>query len=143
MEPSNNVENSYTSFVLVHLTSASHRCLDVCTESGYLYAGVQYGVECFCGNERPLENSNVEESRCNKFCPGNSDAKCGGYLTMNVYQTGVIPFKAEPARDDEDSKAEALRNPVRIVYLVSFGNNILQRWSETNFKYFVPSSFHS
>ena len=37
-----------------------------------------------------------------------------------VLQTGVIPFKPEPARDDEDSKAEALKNPVRIVYLVCF-----------------------
>ena len=35
-----------------------------------------------------------------------------------IHQTGVIPFKPEPARDDEDSKAEALKNPVRIVYLV-------------------------
>ena len=94
------------------------RCLDYCTESGYLYAGVQYGVECFCGNERPSVNSDVDASKCNKFCPGDSDAKCGGYLTMNVYQTGVIPFKSEPARDDEVSKAEALRNPVQIVYLV-------------------------
>ena len=42
-----------------------------------------------------------------------------------VLQTGVIPFKPEPARDDEDSKAEALKNPVRIVYLVCL--NIL-RW---------------
>ena len=50
---------------------------------------------------------------------GNLDSRCGGYLTMNVYQTGVIPFKSKPARDDEDSRAEALKNPVRIVYLVS------------------------
>ena len=95
------------------------RCLDLCTESGYLYAGVQYGVECFCGNERPSERFHIVGSKCDKFCPGDSDSKCGGYLTMNVYQTGVIPFKSAPARDDEESKTEALRNPVRIVYLVS------------------------
>ena len=75
-------------------------------------------MECFCGNERPSERYRIVDSKCNKFCPGDSDAKCGGYLTMNVYQTGVIPFKSEPARDDEESKAQALRDPVRIVYLV-------------------------
>ena len=40
------------------------------------------------------------------------------------HQTGVIPFKPEPARDDEDSKAEALKNPVRIVYLVCVNQNL-------------------
>ena len=62
------------------------RCLDHCTESGYLYAGVQYGLECFCGNERPGERARLADSRCDKLCPGDSDARCGGYLTMNVYQ---------------------------------------------------------
>ena len=75
-------------------------------------------MECFCGNERPGERYHISDLKCDKFCPGDSDAKCGGYLTMNVYQTGVIPFKSKPARDDEESRVEALRNPVRIVYLV-------------------------
>ena len=103
-------------------------------------------MECFCGNERPSVNSDVDASKCNKFCPGDSEAKCGGYLTMNVYQTGVIPFKSEPARDDEVSKAEALRNPVRIVYLVCAVYNcfsLLPFSLHTNIKaIFLKMPFH-
>ena len=28
-------------------------CLKICSESGFLYAGVQYSNECFCGNVKP------------------------------------------------------------------------------------------
>ena len=71
-------------------------------------------MECFCGNKHPKDNSEVDESRCDTICPGDSHSMCGGYLTMNIYQTGVIPFGANLSNVDDARKAE-----VRIVYLVS------------------------
>ena len=71
-------------------------------------------MECFCGNKHPKDNSEVDESRCDTICPGDSHSKCGGYLTMNIYQTGVIPLRVNLSDVDDARKAE-----VRIVYLVS------------------------
>ena len=76
-------------------------------------------MECFCGNKHPKDNSEVNESRCDTICPGDSHSKCGGYLAMNIYQTGVIPFGANLSTVDDARKAEVSKNPVRIVYLVS------------------------
>ena len=53
---------------------------------GYTYAGVQFGAECFCGNEQPGQQFLASvESECNMRCPGDNQAKCGGSYRMNVY----------------------------------------------------------
>ena len=33
------------------------RCVDHCLRSGFIFAGLQYGVECFCGNHLPGDKS--------------------------------------------------------------------------------------
>ncbi|GBM80770.1 Xylosyltransferase oxt [Araneus ventricosus] len=65
------------------------RCVDMCLQSGYQYAGVQYSKECFCGKERPHEDLKLSEDQCNMNCPQSPHEKCGGYFTMNVYHTGL------------------------------------------------------
>ncbi len=67
-----------------------------------MYAGVQYGFECYCDNERPPDDRRIEESSCNMTCPGNEGGggKCGGHLAMNVYQTGVKPVVEKKASND-------------------------------------------
>ena len=48
-------------------------------------------------------------------CPG-SGVSCGGYLTMNVYSTGLIPLVPPKIVDvDQDSSLP----PVKIVYLLT------------------------
>ena len=32
-------------------------CKDFCFDKSYLYAGVQWYTQCFCGNKRPSEDS--------------------------------------------------------------------------------------
>ena len=57
-------------------------CLNFC--KGYKYAGVQYGKECFCGNDSHNFQI-VPDSQCNMKCSGNKDEICGGSWRMNVY----------------------------------------------------------
>ena len=81
-------------------------CTEVCTRSGFSYAGkvvlcnlkvnavklilgVQYGFECFCGNTRPPPSSALEQIKCGTPCPGAQDSSCGGYLAVDVYETGT------------------------------------------------------
>lgn len=65
------------------------KCIEMCLQSGFMYAGVQYGNECFCGHSQPPSTAKLADSSCNMLCPGSSGDVCGGYFTMNVYETGI------------------------------------------------------
>lgn len=45
--------------------------------------------ECFCGDETPKVAAKLPDSSCNMKCTGDPKQICGGYFTMNVYETGI------------------------------------------------------
>ena len=53
--------------------------------SGFKYFGVQYGKQCFCGNEGYDKYGQVAANRCNVNCPGDSKLSCGGTWVSDVY----------------------------------------------------------
>lgn len=61
------------------------RCVSICFDKGYSYAGVQYGESCLCGNSYgrygPADN-------CNYRCTGDPGQACGGDSANSVYSTG-------------------------------------------------------
>lgn len=71
--------------------NSPQKCIEYCLQSGFTYAGVQYGSECFCGHVQPPSTAKLADSRCTKKCPGEEghEEVCGGYFTMNVYETGI------------------------------------------------------
>ena len=60
-------------------------CVKFCLDRRFSMAGVQFGFWCECGNSM-ASNVKVDESRCDKPCPGDSERKCGGELAMNIYK---------------------------------------------------------
>ncbi|XP_039290436.1 WSC domain-containing protein ARB_07867 [Nilaparvata lugens] len=64
-------------------------CIELCKSKSYAYAGIQYGVECFCGNERPLFTARTDETECSTDCPGNKEEKCGAGWRTSAYKTGL------------------------------------------------------
>ena len=62
-----------------------YHCVTYCHEFGYAYAGVQWGKECFCGNELQMD-FRVPEHRCNFNCPGDKSKKCGGSLALGIFE---------------------------------------------------------
>lgn len=46
-------------------------------------------TECFCGSDEPPNTAKLPDSSCNMKCPRDPHLTCGGYFTINVYQTGV------------------------------------------------------
>ena len=66
-------------------------CVEACT--GYLFAGVQYGKECWCGYEAPPKDKIVPMNECDYACTGDSALKCGGYWRMNVTGDGDMTRK--------------------------------------------------
>lgn len=93
------------------------RCAYMCLQSGFPYAGTEYSVECFCGMEEPLQTKRLPDSSCNMKCSGNPKQTCGGYLTINIYWTGIQKFKPQEARNS--SLKNELEQPVRIAYLLT------------------------
>lgn len=74
-------------------TNSHRKCIEICLQSGFTYAGVQYGNECFCGNSAPPSTAKLADSSCTMKCPVEEEEggreNCGGYFTMNVFETGI------------------------------------------------------
>lgn len=81
------LDGYYTNFKQLNTPG---KCIQLCLQSGFLYAGVQYGSECFCGNlEPPAAAKLVDGAECSYACVGEPEQTCGGYFAMNVYETGI------------------------------------------------------
>uniref|UniRef100_A0A672P4G8 WSC domain containing 1 n=1 Tax=Sinocyclocheilus grahami TaxID=75366 RepID=A0A672P4G8_SINGR len=59
-------------------------CQDTCSESGFRYAGLEYGAECHCGNRVCAQRARGED--CNLDCRGEKGSPCGGVGRMSVYR---------------------------------------------------------
>jgi hypothetical protein len=70
-------------------------CTAACKTAGFVYAGLEYADECYCGNA--LENGGAlapdGNALCNMACNGNSLEVCGGPNRLTMFQyngTSVI-----------------------------------------------------
>jgi len=62
-------------------TNTPTECRLKAKAAGYTYTAVQYGFECWGGNNLPATHA----STCDVNCPGNASLKCGGSYTASVY----------------------------------------------------------
>ncbi|XP_027889706.1 sialate:O-sulfotransferase 2 [Xiphophorus couchianus] len=69
------------------------RCQDNCAERGYMYAGLEFGAECFCGHK--IQAPNASESECNMECKGERNNMCGGANRLSIYR---LELSQESAR---------------------------------------------
>ncbi|MEQ2263605.1 WSC domain-containing protein 2 [Xenotaenia resolanae] len=69
------------------------RCQDNCAERGYMYAGLEFGAECFCGHK--IQAPNASESECNMECKGERSNMCGGANRLSIYR---LELSQESAR---------------------------------------------
>ncbi|KAK5642064.1 hypothetical protein RI129_008231 [Pyrocoelia pectoralis] len=104
-------------------TNSPDFCMHLCLQSGFLYAGVQYSFECFCGNDEPSATARLPDSSCNMKCPADPHLACGGYYTVNIYQTGIAKFTPQIA------ETTALPNTkrARIVFLLTLNGRALRQ----------------
>ncbi|XP_030874906.1 WSC domain-containing protein 1-like, partial [Leptonychotes weddellii] len=63
--------------------TVSH-CQDACAERSYVYAGLEAGAECYCGNRLPVRS--VRPEACNHECKGEKGSVCGGVGRLSVYR---------------------------------------------------------
>lgn len=69
-------------------------CLQAC--QGYLYSGVEYGGQCFCGNTIAIGSVNTSASDCSMTCNNNQTEYCGGPSRLNMYVYGNGSLPAQP-----------------------------------------------
>lgn len=63
-------------------------CLSRCAAYGYSAAGVEYGEQCFCGDDTDRISANTAytlDSNCNFNCVGDPGHNCGGAGLLNYY----------------------------------------------------------
>jgi hypothetical protein len=73
---------SYTSD---SMTPAS--CISFCENKGYLFAGVEYARECFCGHQVRSKSVKKDESECAMTCAGDASLTCGGPESLSIYKS--------------------------------------------------------
>ena len=64
-------------------------CLSVCRQKGFRFCGLQWQIECFCGEEPEHGFKWTWADKCSDRCAGNSHQKCGGSNAMSVYSTHI------------------------------------------------------
>jgi len=72
--------------------SSSTMTLETCATfcSGYEYFGVEWSVECYCGNAFTSGPVLVDSSECSMTCGGNSAELCGAGDRLSVYQLAAV-----------------------------------------------------
>ena len=60
------------------------QCLQACQIKDFLYAAIQYGNECRCGNQYG-KYGQVSDDQCHYRC-SNSVEQCGGNYRNSIYQ---------------------------------------------------------
>lgn len=65
-------------------------CIDYCVSKGAIYAGTQYGEECYCGTNAPPADR-MGFAKCGMPCAGNSTQTCGDAAKLSVYTKNVSP----------------------------------------------------
>ncbi|ETS81740.1 hypothetical protein PFICI_06742 [Pestalotiopsis fici W106-1] len=93
-------------------------CQTTCKKDGYLYAGVEDGRECWCGNEIQSSATNIPAatSDCNKACTGDSSELCGAGARVFLYKNIVptAPWLGLGCYGEEDPRV--LRNLLSVSY---------------------------
>nr|CAD7427661.1 unnamed protein product [Timema monikensis] len=81
-------------FANLKLTNSPKHCMNMCLQSGFQYAGVQYSTECFCGNEEPPSTARLPDSSCNMKCPADPREACGGYQVKPTCGEDILQLES-------------------------------------------------
>ncbi|CCG81142.1 Predicted protein [Taphrina deformans PYCC 5710] len=97
-------------------------CQAFCASQNYIYYGLEYQNQCYCGNQLPFVLSNLE---CDQSCFGNPAEACGGNNSLSTYFTGVFPSgttdltNAIPALEANLARAESAATGSQLNQLVA------------------------
>ncbi|KAK6720769.1 hypothetical protein SNK05_003865 [Fusarium graminearum] len=82
-------------------------CVDACSSGNFVYAGVEYGGECYCGNTFSDGSVPAPIADCGMLCNGNSSEYCGGPNRLNVYQVNSAYSASLPTSSSTSSSSSS------------------------------------
>lgn len=66
-------------------------CQTLCSAGGYTLWGVEYGLECYCGDALGVGSIPTFESQCSFACPGDAAQTCGAGNRLSLYGASASP----------------------------------------------------
>jgi hypothetical protein len=61
-------------------------CASICSSPvEYTYFGVEYGGECYCGNDFSVGSVSAPDTDCYFVCPGDNFEYCGAGNRLSAY----------------------------------------------------------
>lgn len=67
-----------------------------------MYAGLEFGAECYCGHK--IQAPNASESECNMECKGEKSNLCGGANRLSIYRLELSQESARRCESDTSAK---------------------------------------
>ena len=92
-----------TGRILSALSAANdNMTVELCSQTcaGYIYFGVEYGRECYCGNNLASGSQPSMNGGCTKSCAGNATELCGGSDRIDLYMlnsSATAPSSTTPS----------------------------------------------
>ncbi|KAF2651061.1 WSC-domain-containing protein [Lophiostoma macrostomum CBS 122681] len=81
-------------------------CASFC--SAYMYFGLEYAAECYCGAKLNAQSTVVDPSQCNMPCKGSNSEYCGAGSRMQVYQAnGPLPSSSSSSAPVSSSSSSS------------------------------------
>ncbi|KAF5353807.1 hypothetical protein D9758_010585 [Tetrapyrgos nigripes] len=69
----------------------AENCINFCDSQEFVFAGTEFGQECYCGNALQNGGTNTTASQCNVACTGNRNELCGAGGRLNIFSSGKMP----------------------------------------------------
>ncbi|CAJ0588112.1 unnamed protein product [Cylicocyclus nassatus] len=94
------------------------KCRSQCYRAGFIYYGLEYGRECFCGDT--LTKPKLDDLKCTEYrCSGNSSQFCGGFNAVEVFRTGLKePHLMPKAKYMQGAEPDGKSKRPRILFLL-------------------------
>ena len=89
-------------------------CIATCREEGFEYAGLQWSIECYCGNEPDQGFEWAWLDKCDNNCAGNSRQICGGSSAMSVYSIEGVREANKSKNDHVSIIQHSFKNVYRL-----------------------------
>ena len=102
-------------------------CLGVCTNQGYVYGGVEYSQECYCGNAILNGGACADQSSCYMPCKGDTAETCGGPNRLNVYfaESSQSSCAVQPTSSSSSTSSTSISAPVSETVCNKFEHDIV------------------
>jgi hypothetical protein len=72
-------------------------CISFCDAGGFIFAGVEFGKECYCDSTIQIPGGRAPQSDCSQPCAGNPSELCGASGRLTVFASGAPSPKLLPA----------------------------------------------